>query len=431
MNDHSTPSLDRVLQSFVEGRPSPDWVSATSRIRGERRQVEALLARDEAPQIYGFNTLLAQLDDHDADTEAQQALYENHLVGPVSEASSGFLELVGSCKAEQLHHGGSGIDPVTYERLLSAEWSSAEGCWTGSYGAGDVAPAAWWVKALRESSLADRSWQQGDFIALINGNFMSTAWGLLAWAALIDRAVEFAARYAEVAVVSGARRDILRSEVGPLADLYLPSSEGSQLPVSQRDASAVLVPVVRGLRTLASALDARLRQRSGNPLFVEADGALSVESQSSFLGHELTFALTNGQQILHLMAGTMQRCITSVSARAGRGQDAKIQPPKVGTAYVKQLQSKHGVLPSDFAGAESDGVEDLWDLSLNTATSVIEVAQGLDSLFSIFDETVDDVIPEATVGRYRSELLAQVMPGLSVESRAAASAKAAQLWRRV
>jgi hypothetical protein len=52
-----------------------------------------------------------------------------------------------------------------------------------------------------------------------------------------------------------------------------------------------------------------------------------------------------------------------------------VQPPKVAQALVERARLVAGQLPAHFAGSESNGIEDLRDLSLLTAQNVLELVE--------------------------------------------------------
>lgn len=371
-------ALGRVLRFVESDRPAPEWVGARPKIVAEREAVEALIADAATPPIYGFTTLLGHLDDTRSQAEDQRQLLREHLVGATWTMPGEFLQLVTGCKAEQLHHGGSGIHPATYDRVLGAtRIPDAAGSWLSSYGSGDVVPAAWWCAAALTAHA--ESLHQGDLIALINGHFYSTAAGVVVAGRLVDTVSEFLGAYAAAAVAGGS--EILGHDdpaVGRILSLF-PRSRGDQhrqLPVSLRDARVVVRPIVTHLARLFETIAGRLAAPSANPIFGEEDGAVRARSQSSFLDVQLTLEMTNAIQIVQLLCGVTQRLIEHhVSGWAG--PEAKVQPPKVAKAYLEQAQLLAGVLPSRFTGTDSQGVEDLRDLSLLTAVGALRVTDVL------------------------------------------------------
>src|SRR5699024_5423250 len=139
------------------------------------------------PRVYGFNTLLGHLDGIDSGSDSQRNLLQAHLVGSRQSLPAGWGRLLVACKLSQLPVGGSGIHPQTYNWLSRLNWPDEvhlSGAWTSSYGSGDVVPGAWFVEALvKEFGLKLEF--PGDLICLINGNYVSTAVGLVAYQAAV------------------------------------------------------------------------------------------------------------------------------------------------------------------------------------------------------------------------------------------------------
>lgn len=405
------PGLAHVLRRAVLGETPVRWAQASAQIRTEREAVERMLAAPDAPAVYGFNTYLGQLDHLSAEPSHQQDLLENHLVGPAETASPAFLSTLTACKIEQVHRGGTGITAETYAVLLEALTMPAEGCWKGSYGSGDVVPAAWWMKTQLWESVtgAGRRWSAGDLIALINGSFVAAGWGAAALLDLIGTAAQFLARYAAVAVLPHRRQAVDRSALR--ARFSAAPHQGVQAPVSIRDAGPVLTAVEAAITGLAAAVDTRLSRPSGNPLFSVQQGQATAVSQSSFMDYRLTFALTQAIQSVHLMAGVTQRMIAYRAAGAEeQAQRARIQPPKVATALLERLRLKTGVLPTRFSGSESGGVEDVWDLATLTAEQLVAAGAELPGLFEILDEAAQTPVDPADVEEFACMLFRQLLP---------------------
>ena len=398
-------SLHRVLDFTASYSVPEEWREAGRRLESDRYSVLGILQDPSGPRVYGFNTLLGHLDGETSVVEDQDDLLHAHLVGPTWEVDPHFLRLMTACKLEQLSRGGTGIDPATYQALLDKpEPDGRDGAWFASYGSGDVVPAAWWVS--RRVIPVAGPLRAGDLISLINGNFVSTAAGVVVVTRLVDVVTRFVAQYVSFAeagppaILSGTQLEAGKA-LEDLLQLFPPSSEqrARQLPVSVRDAGAVLRPIVLNLSRLIEALCARLERPSGNPLFApDAAGRWRAWSQASFLDVQLTLELTNAMQMMHLLCGVTQR-LAEHAVEGMEGPRAQVQPPKVVKALVEQAHLVAGVLPAQFTGSDSHGVEDLRDLSLLTAVRAVR-------LCAVLDECVE--VLSAVIGPPRPPVLARV-----------------------
>ena len=394
------PSLARVLSASGSTSVPEEWIDAAARISGERAAIETLLAHDPSPHIYGFTTLLGQLDTQREEKVDQTELLKAHLVGTQRDAPAEFVALVTRCKIEQLHHGGSGVHPDTYLALLRLDTVAgvaARGAWLSSYGAGDVVPAAWWIDNVIPSA-ARANLRQGDLIALLNGNFYSTALGVTAAMSAVEVLGSFVARAARLCSYprSGPTRGgaLLSPELGDYFARNARShpSDQPQLPISLRDADAYLVPIAVAVAAVGEALERRLAVSSANPLFDVTGDGVKVESQSGFLDVTLTLALTNLAQAIHLAMRATQRFIVHASEtrieKNGSPDVHRVQPPKAAMAIVERAGLVGGQLPLQFTGSDSDGIEDLRDLSLLTAANVLELAAMTRETIALLDSVV-------------------------------------------
>ena len=417
-------SLNRVLNAFESWVTPTQWVDAREVLSQQREQVERTIANSPNARIYGFTTLLGHLDSVTVDSVGQTELLRAHLIGPTTIAPAEFMQLVALCKAEQLHHGGSGIHPHTFDHVIDATTTEngSSGSWLSSYGAGDVVPAAWWVRSMIGDA-ASGMLTQGDLIALLNGNFYSTALATCASMSAIDVIAEFLARATVLCSFPRSAKERVRSTLSPAILGAFPTESEfddalGQLPVSLRDAGAYVLPATTVIDAIGKSLDRRLGSASANPLFVtSAEGNLSAESQSSFLDPTVTFALTNLIQYLHFAIGAMQRMIVHLCERALAATTTPnpqfVQPPKVAQALLERARSMAGQLPLQFSGSESEGVEDLRDLSLLTAQSVLElIAIGRDVL-ALLDSTLaaSDRSHAGPSDLFRAELIRLLVNG--------------------
>lgn len=415
-------ALNRVITSIAARQPAEHWRDDTE-VVSVRKQVSALLASENPPAVYGFNTLLGEMDSTSlVDSADQEEMYRNHLVGDPFTASADFVRLMTYAKIQQLSIGGNGITPETYHKLLDfTDYTEALGAWNSSYGAGDVAIGAWWVRALfssddmntSETAASGFQWAPGDLISLISGNFVSTAWGIAALLRYLDTAAHFFVRYGSTAVL---RSDQLLTHDDGVSAAHSDLREhfqdytatGIQLPVSLREATSAVVAVLESIQHMVSALDLRLSTCSGNPLFISSENSTHVEniSQNSYLDHRLTMSATNALQTTAMMSGLTQRAVAYLAAQGkhNAGSGAKIQHPKVGTALLLRQNIAHTTLPAHFTGSESEGVEDFWDLSLLTCEKLIESTKGTQSVLSVFDATTDALVEERSIQQVRGIL---------------------------
>ena len=389
---------------------------ASKRISAERNAVESLLATGAT--VYGFTTLLGQLDRHAiAERSSEQvALLKAHLIGPRTLLPATTVRMVTACKLEQLAAGGSGVDPHSFEALIKHFATKPDrdiyGCWA-SYGCGDVVPAAWWLNSLvdDESIMLDHD---GDVISLINGDFFSTAMAL-------DAAVSFASFIGAVLTVLNTFSKSQPTDVRWERDARLtwdsfshfPSSgRRTQLPVSLRDSEPIVRAILNTVVHLRDSLEIRLSGPSANPFFSIEDGGATAVSQNSFLDFGATFALTEAKQASLLALGLLQRVAHHVAEteqnRAARPRQDLVQPPKIIAAYLAEAQSS-ATLPNDFVGDESEGIEDVRDLSLLAARSLSVILReqaepGLSVLKTLMPSGVDfefgrNAVHELLVGR--------------------------------
>lgn len=349
----------------------PDKVSHTL-IEYERAAVDRLLDGENGPRIYGFTTLLGHLDDQDSTVESQNKLLDAHLVGIPFELPPAWARLVLACKLAQLSAGGSGVHPSTFRRLTEIFGSGAEhdhpvsGAWTSSYGSGDVVPGAWFVDNLCRFHGLTLS-RPGDLITLINGNFISTAVALLVQSEFVRVAQE--------------SMQLLNS-----VDDFLASSQAGhsvQLSVTMRDLQPLQASLEHAVEQLSAALGNRLRTHSCNPRFLVSESRTEYRSQSSFLDFTLTGALSVATQAAQQIAVYLKGSIRLRESLAAADEVAPIQPTKVAQALIAGLANSDPLAPAGFAIAESNGVEDVCDLSLTSALNLLRATTGLKRVLSI------------------------------------------------
>lgn len=424
-------SLGRVLAAFAGAEAAAEWLDARGAIRAERERIDAALDAGTLGAVYGFTTMLGQLDRHDRTGAGQgeRELLDAHLLGLASPATAGFLRIVSACKLEQLHHGGSGIRPELYGAVILSLSASgtAQGAWHASYGSGDVVPAAWWAQSVLRGSHAPEL-RRGDTITMINGHFYSSAVSILATLGMIAASARALSLLSSVATMR--RSPSLRARPAGVEGLWpLFARDGDrdreterQRPVSLRDIDPVVSTVEVVVHHLGTALDARLCSVSANPRFHTIGGVVEVESQSSFLDPVLTLALSNAQQAVHLLIGVVQRVIEDLSSARQSARlplQGLVQPPKVANALLEAAQ-RLAVLPTRFTGADSSGIEDLRDLSLLTAETLVTLTRLLEQATALADG-VGGTVDSALEHRIRDGLLEQLL--------GAPCADPTRLWR--
>ncbi|XKH58633.1 aromatic amino acid ammonia-lyase (plasmid) [Citricoccus nitrophenolicus] len=378
--------LDQVTDYIRHHHLAPDWLLASSRIRHERTQiVNALQSTGKA--VYGFTSMLGQLDTRVMATEEQDLVLQSHLVGVPEIISSPAVRAITGAKISQLAAGGSGISPEAWRALLSVAPHVGETLMdlNASYGAGDVVPAAWWATGV----LPGQQWQAGDVIALINGNHVAVGISVLAYLDL-ERAVDRFGLLAGPEMVAPLEASSGRHAAALTGRMQSRPAwqELPQAPVSTRDGSPTARLVQNAMDVLGTELEHALSRPSGNPVFTVEGGTVGAHSQSSFLNPSLTSALVAAQHAVAHLAAVTQRATEITAERVLAEPDATstvrgvmaVQQPKVSEAYRQQIASHHS--PMHLSGSMSGGVEDLWDNALLTARSVLRS-------LSLFDRQLD------------------------------------------
>lgn len=404
----SNPFIQKVFTVAKSKQADFSWKeSLKDRIDPERKAIDNALSEPDAPAVYGFNRLLGEMDDSEVvSSEDQKNLLKAHLVGHTYTISEDFMRLVSAVKAQQLSHGGTGIHPDTYSMLFdTSRYREGVGAWSASYGSGDVCAGAWWLNNVLNFNNREEM-HPGDLIALISGNFISTSWSIKTLVNFIEMASEFLSRYLQFSVYDERNlvfNGVSENTAEKIKEIYRTNVEervsvsGVQLPVSLRDSVPVIRVILKSIENLASAVESRLSYSPGNPLFVFTEDEqgdindVNAISQGSFLGFDLTYSLTSAAQNVHLMNGILQRVIAYQSAQTKSTDDpsvAKIQNPKVASAYLQRNMLSGVSMPAHFTGQESEGVEDLWDLSLLTAQQVSNTIDSSYHVFSVVDQTV-------------------------------------------
>lgn len=400
----------RFISAFVDaaqgrdGEFRADWDERSSLVARQRESVEGYLATGAT--VYGFSTLLGHLDNITAVSAEQANLLRGHLVGTPGELSEGDFRLLTAVKVQQLSLGGSGVSPATYEALLEYvdTWTGpAMGAWESSYGSGDVVPGAWWANALFGTVAEAGALPAGDLIALINGNFVSTARSIATTIELQRVLTSFV----QVAWTMGDTRHELNFdgdfEVGPPVWL-----ESVQAPVSLRDPRPLLGNIRSMWGQLIDALWGDLNAASGNPLFTGFDDDVRDVSQSSFLNYELADALSRAITVLVRAGGQLQRyiehlCLASAELVVGREKVKYVQPPKVATAVHADLSRTDTGLRQTYL-ATSEGIEDACDETLQLVGRATKAIAEVDELLALFGRVRDDAERDGVLAEIESRL---------------------------
>nr|WP_255549602.1 aromatic amino acid lyase [Corynebacterium sp. TAE3-ERU12] len=396
--------MERVLNAS-QGSLSPAWQEHTHEISRQRSLVEHQLAQPNAKPVYGFNTLFGQLDAAGVTTLDQKYMVENHCIGPVSQLSPRDAKVVTACKIEQLNSSFTGISVTTYSGLLDSiqrEIPALTGSWWASYGSGDVAPGSWWAHNLLELGFLHEL-HAGDAMALMNGSFYGAATALSTLLDLRDQLTNALSN-----VIAAGNFDPRISTLGgevKAALAGLPDnghdwfSSPPQLPVAIRDIGPQVFFAVTAWGRALSAIEDSLTKPSGNPLFFHEDSdSQSIEaiSNSSFLNLDLAAALDGIARLVRLLCVNQQRILDWLSKQAEatlapREAVPFVQPPKVALALHLSSAGASGSSPVPYL-AESDGVEDVADLTVVTSKQIRSMAESLAAITDLTDETLNQAL---------------------------------------
>lgn len=341
-----TYTIDDLVSAYG-GEPLMQWREAVPQVDARREAVERFLA--DGGHAYGFSTFLGHLDRYPVDGSQSEQIFEAHLVGTPELVDAGAVRAMTVLKLCHLSQAASGISGKAYRALLERRREVGDRLidLDASYGSGDVVCASWWTRAVLGAS---PPFEQGDVIALINGNFVVPGLVLHSRAELrqtVGRAL---------ALIEGG---VARIEKVP----------GVQLPVSARDPKPLTAQLARALAAVDEALVASANGPSGNPLFVSRDGGIVAESNSSFLDFGLSSALVVLSEALKILSAYVRSVTLSLARQAEEGQDSPlhgaqfVQLPKVSKAYLDQVLALLGASVG-YGQTESDGVEDIGDAAL-------------------------------------------------------------------
>lgn len=366
------------------------FAKARKQVLAERDLVEHFLTENPEVDVYGFSTLLGHLDYQKSSSTAQKQLLTAHLIGPATTFSKAWGQLLTRVKIAQISAGSSGMHLETFDVLLSvAERLKKEGHsqggwkgnWLASYGSGDVVPGAWFASCLEKEHLLELS-HPGDLISLINGNFVSTA-------------AAITVHFKLMSLVEAALHSL--SVIRPIAS-------NTQLPVTLRDISPVERSSQIAMMNLAQAISHRLANPSGNPLFDCSSDSVIPLSQSSFLDFTLTGALSSALHVVSQVGVYLKAALKAKIAEGPLNEHTPIQPVKIIEFHLREIASQ--VLPPNFGFEESEGTEDIGDLSLMAATKLAKALHSLDTIIEIFHRTIDLQRSEELILGVSGDLLA-------------------------
>lgn len=329
------------------------YSSACEVLAYERRAVERFL--DEGGHAYGFSSYVGHMDSRDRVPGLDGELLKSHDIGllsPIDIDESLAIRLV---KVHQLACGGSGISASAFDELLRKDGPSLERVeldLDASYGCGDVSIASSWVRQIFGDNFRDA----GDVIALINGQFISSAMAL--------------AMRSKIHLVTDRVIDLLER----LRELQIRWSGNSiQTSVSLRDLEPLYGQVSRTLIDFDIALWRSIDRGAFNPRFEFSGGGSSMRarpvSNGSFMNFELADALSKVLRMLAVVgsyvSGAIHTCCYLAEKRWDQVDDLffLLQPPKVATSYCGILELKSSATPR-ISVNESYGVEDVCDGSL-------------------------------------------------------------------
>lgn len=341
-------------------------------ISQQRKSVTEYIMKEDSLPVYGFTTLLGHFDNRPIDIHSQNSLLDAHLVGEQESFPPEWGELLLLCKIRSLQAGGSGIHPETYSCLVKAYKNKDmnnhmwDGAWTSTYGSGDVVPASWFVKNLQDYHGLELK-HPGDLIALINGNFISTAFSIIG-------ALQFnQTAYESLHLIEQVHAH--HTDKG---------SRTVQLPVTMRDLSPIFHQVQYTLDNLSERIIERLNRPSGNPLFLDKGDGLRPYSQSSFLDFTLSSALLNAQHVCIQLGAYLKGSIhLRETTHTDDPATTPIQPTKIAQAHIYKIIQAVSSSSLGYSISESNGIEDVCDLTVLNASGIIKSTQALQELIGL------------------------------------------------
>lgn len=340
--------------------------------------------------VYGFTTKLRPLDKYNGEGDYQRELFRWHLVGVPQRIDTKLGDWISVVKLQQISNGGTGLSPWTYVALLNAleHEHHYDIDLDASYSSADVVPASWWVNSLIGDRIDD--FEKGDLIALINGCFVSK--GALCWAfeRLVDDICDVFPMLgvANLQAHATTERELRFCETTG----FLPSSNTHpQRSVFDRDILPLLKGILVPIADTYKKLNKSLMRCSANPLFVVNDGMARAYSSSTFLDFSTIDSVASLSRAVMLLArmvnrGIEESCEYVITNIDGEKDNPKwIQFPKITLGYCTAIETRQPIL-TQITGAESGGVEDLWDLGLPSVMALSTQLDVLDKVVAVSKE---------------------------------------------
>ncbi len=396
--DESKFDCIRRLREYVTANVSPiNFVEAYHLIGHERQLIDVELQRGRK-SAYGFTTLFGPNDGIYASKGDQDLLLESHLLGSGEKINSHIARAIIGVKLMQVSLGGTGVSPDTFRKLYEISVGDYDVYMAEelSYSSGDVVPGAWVVSSIFEENWL---WNTGDIISLINGNYISTAYAysvLSSLVSVISRSFMLIGQH----LVSPSfiiDSDFLKSVSMVFRVPRKEWDNPPQLPVSMRDSFPLIEAAGESLRNLARVVRKTLSTPSANPLFVFDGDKVMCRSQSSFLNIDTRLSLGMINDFISFLSSYIQR-VTEYFSSLDWGEDRYIessllkltQLPKVSEALRNRIVSN--ILPRNFSGSMSGGVEDIWDTSLISSMEVMRNIDIVNSQLDLLEDSFSEII---------------------------------------
>lgn len=371
-----------LLKRAIDKRDISSWQNASERLANERKAIEGLL--ESGGDAYGFTSLFGPLDTIDASDGYQSSLLQWHLIGCPSEIPRRAGDWISAVKLQQLSLGGSGLSPETYLAILNrfAGGISYSIDLDASYSSADVVPASWWVHSVLDDSHPIRN--NGDLIALINGNFVSI--GLLAYATerLINCLCTLLATPATVGF-KGYGQTHSQTAIVRSLNIDAASNNRPQQSVLSRDCIPIISGILQEISRSVEVVSSASTRKSCNPVFkFDSNGVVAI-SNSSFLDFSAASASLGLAHATRLAARLLNKVVSTACVSAAENDKDNprwVQYPKVTLGYCIAIEGGEAG-PMQMTGSESGGVEDLWDTGLASTNQLLNQLKILDKELSV------------------------------------------------
>lgn len=371
-----------LLKRAIDKRDISSWQNASERLANERKAIEGLL--ESGGDAYGFTSLFGPLDTIDASDGYQSSLLQWHLIGCPSEIPRRAGDWISAVKLQQLSLGGSGLSPETYLAILNrfAGGISYSIDLDASYSSADVVPASWWVHSVLDDSHPIRN--NGDLIALINGNFVSI--GLLAYATerLINCLCTLLATPATVGF-KGYGQTHSQTAIVRSLNIDAASNNRPQQSVLSRDCIPIISGILQEISRSVEVVSSASTRKSCNPVFKFDSNDVVAISNSSFLDFSAASASLGLAHATRLAARLLNKVVSTACVSAAENDKDNprwVQYPKVTLGYCIAIEGGEAG-PMQMTGSESGGVEDLWDTGLASTNQLLNQLKILDKELSV------------------------------------------------